>query len=70
LFAHDLFGKPLPTFPDHALAALSPVSSTCSAYQQAAGGSWMQLPCKEDGERSQTQTQHRPAARGTDHEER
>jgi hypothetical protein len=21
LFAHDLFGKPVPTFPDHALAA-------------------------------------------------
>ena len=45
-------------------------SPTCSAYQQAPDGSWAQLPCKEDGERSQTQTQHRPAARGTDHEER
>ena len=45
-------------------------SSTCSAYQQAADGSWTQLPCKETGERNQPQTQHRPPAQGTDQEER
>jgi hypothetical protein len=41
-------------------------SSTCSAYQQAADGSWEQLPCKETGERGQTQTQHKPATQGAD----
>jgi len=45
-------------------------SSSCSAYQQAPDGSWMQLPCKETGERSQSQTQHRPATQGSDQEER
>ena len=45
-------------------------SSSCSAYQQAADGSWEQLPCKETGERAQPQTQHRAATQGTDHEER
>ena len=45
-------------------------SSSCSAYQQAPDGSWMQLPCKETGERNQPQTQHRPPAQGTDQEER
>lgn len=41
-------------------------SSSCSAYQQAADGSWEQLPCKETGERSQTQTQHKPVTQGAD----
>ena len=45
-------------------------SSSCSAYQQAADGSWEQLPCKETGERAQPQTQHKPAAPGADHEGR
>ena len=45
-------------------------SSTCSAYQQAPDGSWTQLPCKEDGDHGQPQTQHRPRTQGTDHEER
>lgn len=45
-------------------------SSSCSAYQQAADGSWEQLPCKEAGERAQQQTQHRAPTQGTDHEER
>ncbi|WFU68913.1 hypothetical protein [Bradyrhizobium sp. CB2312] len=45
-------------------------SSSCSAYQQAADGSWEQLPCKETGERAQPQTQHRAPAQGPDHEER
>lgn len=38
-------------------------SSSCSAYQQAADGSWEQLPCKETGERAQPQTQHKPVTR-------
>lgn len=47
-----------------------PTSSSCSAYQQAPDGTWEQLPCKETGERGQTQTQHRAPAQGTDREER
>jgi hypothetical protein len=46
------------------------VSSSCSAYQQAADGSWEQLPCKETGERAQPQTQHKPVAQGADQGER
>ncbi len=45
-------------------------SSSCSAYQQAPDGSWEQLPCKETGERSQPQTQHKSGAQGTDQGER
>ncbi|MDN5001893.1 hypothetical protein ACFQZO_13445 [Bradyrhizobium sp. GCM10027634] len=45
-------------------------SSSCSAYQQAADGSWEQLPCKETGERAQPQTQHKPVTRGTEQGER
>ncbi|WP_426609153.1 hypothetical protein [Bradyrhizobium sp. McL0616] len=39
-------------------------TSSCSAYQQAPGGSWEQLPCKETGEREQPQTQHKPTTQG------
>ncbi|MDH6258835.1 hypothetical protein [Bradyrhizobium sp. BR13661] len=46
------------------------VSSSCSAYQQAADGSWEQLPCKETGERSQPQTQHKSGTQGADRGER
>ena len=45
-------------------------SSSCSAYQQAADGSWEQLPCKETGERAQPQTQHRPVQQGAEQGER
>ncbi|WP_027530840.1 hypothetical protein [Bradyrhizobium sp. WSM3983] len=45
-------------------------SSSCSAYQQAADGSWEQLPCKETGEREQPQTRHKPAPPGVDQGER
>ena len=45
-------------------------SSSCSAYQQAADGSWEQLPCKETGERAQPQTQHPPMTQGADQGER
>ncbi len=47
-----------------------PSSSSCSAYQQAPDGSWEQLPCKETGERSQPQTQHKSGAQGADQGER
>lgn len=40
-----------------------PASSSCSAYQQAADGSWEQLPCKETGDRAQPQTQHKSVTR-------
>lgn len=42
-------------------------SPSCSAYQQAPDGSWEQLPCKETGERSQPQTQHKSGGEGADH---
>ena len=45
-------------------------STSCSAYQQAADGSWEQLPCKETGERSQPQTQHKSGLQGADQGER
>jgi hypothetical protein len=45
-------------------------SSSCSAYQQAADGSWEHLPCKETGERAQPQTQHKPVAQGAGQGER
>ncbi|MCK1386373.1 hypothetical protein [Bradyrhizobium sp. 21] len=45
-------------------------SSSCSAYQQAPDGSWQPLPCKETGERSQPQTQHRTPQQGADQGER
>jgi hypothetical protein len=45
-------------------------SSSCSAYQQAPDGSWEPLPCKETGERSQSQTQNRTSSQGADRGER
>ncbi|MBR1086625.1 hypothetical protein JQ621_03960 [Bradyrhizobium manausense] len=45
-------------------------SSSCSAYQQAADGSWQQLPCKEAGERAQPQTQRKQVTQGADQGER
>jgi hypothetical protein len=44
----------------------SSASSTCHAYQQAPHGSWTSLPCQENGSapQTQTQTQHKSAARG------
>lgn len=47
-----------------------PASSSCSAYQQAADGSWEQLPCKEAGERAQSQTQHKSMTQGANQSER
>jgi hypothetical protein len=45
-------------------------SSSCHAYQQAADGSWTQLPCEELGSGSGARTQHKSATRGTDEETR
>ena len=46
----------------------STVTSTgCQAYQQAADGSWTQLPCGEAG--ANGATQHRGAAKGADDNE-
>jgi hypothetical protein len=46
-------------------------SSSChDAYQQAANGSWTQLPCQELGSGSGAGTQHKSATRGTDEETR
>jgi hypothetical protein len=46
-------------------ATESATTASCSAYQQAADGSWTQLPCKETGE-DRGQTQHKPAAQGSE----
>lgn len=48
----------------------SATQSSCSAYQQAPDGSWEPLPCKETGERSQPQTQHKSGAQSADQSER
>ncbi|WGS17635.1 MULTISPECIES: hypothetical protein [unclassified Bradyrhizobium] len=39
----------------------------CQAYQQAADGSWTQLPCGEAG--SSGATQHRTGTKGADEDE-
>ena len=45
--------------------------TSCSAYQQAADGSWIQVPCHETGERNnQSQTQHRHPAQAGDDQQR
>jgi hypothetical protein len=41
-------------------------SSSCHAYQQAADGSWTQLPCQDAG----GQTQHKPMAKNGEEEPR
>lgn len=42
-------------------------ASSCHAYQQAADGSWQQLPCQEFGN---GQTQHKPVAKAGEEEPR
>jgi hypothetical protein len=44
-------------------ATEAPASSSCHAYQQAADGTWMQLPCQEMGSRARAQP--RSAAKST-----
>jgi len=38
-----------------AKATEAPVSASCQAYQQAADGSWTQLPCQEMGAKASAQ---------------
>jgi hypothetical protein len=45
-------------------------SSSCHAYQQAADGSWTQLPCQELGSGSGAGTQHKSETRGSNEETR
>ena len=45
-------------------------SSSCHAYQQAADGSWMELPCQELGSGSGAPAQHKSATRSTVEETR
>jgi len=47
-------------------ATEAPASSSCHAYQQAADGTWMQLPCQEMGSRAPAQP--RSAAKSTTEE--
>ena len=44
----------------------APASATCNAYQQAADGSWTQLPCQEMG--SKAPAQPRSAAKSATEE--
>ena len=44
-------------------------SPSCHAYEQAADGSWKELPCQE-GSASQAQPQHKSAAKTQDEEAR
>ena len=48
--------------------ASEPPAASCHAYQQAADGSWAQLPCQEMG--SKAQPQPRSAAKGATEETR
>ena len=43
----------------------APASSSCHAYQQAADGSWTQLPCQEMGSKASAQP-HSAAKSATD----
>jgi hypothetical protein len=43
----------------------APASSDCHAYQQAADGSWTQLPCQEMGSKASTPP-HSAATGGTE----
>jgi hypothetical protein len=47
-------------------ATEAPASASCYAYQQAADGSWTQLPCQEMG--SKASAQPRSAAKSTTEE--
>jgi hypothetical protein len=49
-----------------AKTAEAPASTSCQAYQQAADGSWTQLPCQEMG--SKTSTQSHSAAKSATEE--
>jgi hypothetical protein len=51
-----------------AKATEAPASASCHAYQQAADGSWMQLPCQEMGFKPQAHP--RSAAKSASEETR
>ena len=51
-------------------ASEPPALASCHAYQQAADGSWTQLPCQEMGSKAQPQPQPRSAAKGATEETR
>ena len=53
-----------------AKATKAPAASSCHAYQQAADGSWMELPCQELGSGSGAPAQHKSATRSTVEETR
>ncbi|MBW7968363.1 hypothetical protein [Bradyrhizobium sp. BR 10289] len=42
------------------------ISSSCSAYQQAADGSWQRLPCKETSEPAQPQPRNKRMTQGAE----
>jgi hypothetical protein len=50
----------------HTTKATEAPASSCHAYQQAADGTWMQLPCQEMG--SKAPAQSRSAAKSTSEE--
>ncbi len=54
------------TEPESQKAGEQSAPSSCHAYQQAADGTWTQLPCQEEG--SAAQTQHRSAPHGASEE--
>jgi hypothetical protein len=47
-----------------------PAAQGCHAYQKAADGSWVELPCQEVGPPSQAPTQRKSATRAPDDETR
>ena len=49
-----------------AKTAEAPASTSCQAYQQAADGSWMQLPCQEMGTKASAPSH--PAAKSATEE--
>jgi hypothetical protein len=44
----------------------NPAAQGCHAYQKAADGSWVQLPCQEVGPTSQSSKPHKSATRSPD----
>jgi hypothetical protein len=44
----------------------NPAAQGCRAYQKAADGSWVQLPCQEVGPTSQSPKLHKSATRSPD----
>ena len=47
-----------------------PAAQGCHAYQQAANGSWVQLPCQEAGPTTQAPTRGKSATRSPDQDTR